>query len=139
MAKRQLTALATAVLAADAAAQTPLTRYDFVNLATVMIAAYSLSFILYRQGKITVRAHRRVWNILLLFTFTVCAALGVLLLLRINYGIVVSLPLDMLYWHVEAGIAMTVISVFHILWHLQYFKSAFMKAPEKITKGRKGR
>ncbi|MFH1056024.1 MAG: hypothetical protein V1744_08035 [Candidatus Altiarchaeota archaeon] len=97
--------------------------YDFLNLSAVILAAYVLSFMLYRRGTISLMAHRRVWNVLLLFTFLVCAALGVLLLLRINYGIVVQLPLNMLYWHVESAIALTVISVFHILWHWEYYRS----------------
>jgi hypothetical protein len=98
-------------------------RYDFINLSVAMLAVYGTSFLLYRSGKISVRAHRMVWNVLLLFTFLVCAVLGVLLVLQINYGYVVKLPVNMLYWHVEAGIAMTLISVFHILWHMEYFKS----------------
>jgi hypothetical protein len=97
--------------------------YDFANLTAAMIVAYSISSLLYIRNAISVKTHHRVWNALLLFTFFVSAFLGVLLLLRLNYGIVVMLPMNMLYWHVEAGIAMTVISVFHIFWHLDYFKS----------------
>jgi len=97
--------------------------YDFVNLSALMLLAYSASFLLYRGGMVSLRAHRMVWNILLLFTFLVCAVLGVLLVLKINYGIVYALPFNMLYWHVEAGIAMTAISVFHIIWHRSYFKA----------------
>jgi hypothetical protein len=98
--------------------------YDFINLTAAMVALYLFSHILQRSGRITVRTHRLVWNALLLFTFAVSTVLGVILVLKINYGYVVKLPLNMLYWHVEAGIAMAVISVFHIIWHTDYFKGA---------------
>jgi hypothetical protein len=114
--------------------------YDFINVSVLMMAAYLISFILNRTGSITIRSHRMLWNILLLFTFLVSAILGIILVLRINYGIVVQLPINMLYWHVEAGIAMTVISVFHILWHMDYFKSILRpKVVAPISKERKKR
>ena len=102
--------------------------YDFVNLTVFMVALYAASFILHRTGRMTIRTHRMIWNIMLLFTFALSTFLGVLLLLRINYGIAFSLPFNMLYWHVEAGMAMAVISVFHISWHAEYFKCLMRRA-----------
>jgi hypothetical protein len=96
--------------------------YDFANLSAAMILFYGLSFALYRGGRMSLNAHRLAWNVLLLFTFLVCAVLGVLLVLRINYGFVAPIPMNMLYWHVEAGIAMALISAFHISWHAEYYR-----------------
>jgi hypothetical protein len=117
--------------------------YDFANLTVGMIMLYAASFLLYRQQVISVRAHRMLWNILLMFTFLVSSTLGIILLMKINYGIVFNLPFNMLYWHVEAGIAMAVISVFHIGWHLPYFKAALglTNTPQPVEgapRGRKG-
>jgi hypothetical protein len=112
--------------------------YDFINLTVLMIAAYAASFILYRLERITLRAHRMVWNLLLLITFLISAILGVLLVLKINYGMVFKLPFNMLYWHVEAGIAMTAISAFHISWHWEYFKALLKGAKRAAQPARKG-
>ncbi|MFH0862199.1 MAG: hypothetical protein V1875_04135 [Candidatus Altiarchaeota archaeon] len=105
-------------------------RYDFVNLTAVMLVIYGISFVLTKCGRMTVRTHRMVWNLMLLLTFAVSAFLGILLVLRINYGILLPLPFNMLYWHVEAGIAMAIISAFHILWHLEYFRRILRSAPK---------
>ena len=128
----------------SAAGKKPLIEgYDFVNMTGFLIAVYAVSFGLNEGKIISLRAHRRVWNAMLLFTFLVCAIIGILLVLRINYGIVVQLPFNMLYWHVEAGIAMTVISVFHILWHRDYFACELenalgrRKEPDRPRPGRK--
>jgi len=109
------------------AADSILAGYDFADLTAYIVLVYGASFLLYRGGRITVRAHRMVWNALLFLTFAASAASGVILILKINYGIVVAAPFNLLYWHVETGIAMTVISVFHILWHLDYYRSMFRR------------
>ena len=70
--------------------------------------------------------HRKFWNILLLITFLASGILGILLVIRINLGIAMLLPFNIMFWHVEIGIAMVVISIFHTLWHLPYFKNLFM-------------
>jgi len=115
----------------------PLTggKYDFIPVIALFGFTYCLSFLLYRRGTISVRAHRMVWNIMLLVTFLFSAGSGILLILRINYGIVLPSP-STLYWHVESGIAMTVISVFHILWHWEYY-SLFVSGI--LKRGRKTR
>jgi hypothetical protein len=101
--------------------------YAFAAPALVLTALYVASLWLVREKKISLLAQRRIWNVFLLASFLVSAGLGVLLLFRINYGVGVPLPFNSLYWHVEAGVAMTVVGVFHALWHLPYFKSMVKK------------
>jgi len=69
--------------------------------------------------------HRRIWNVLLLLTFLGTAVLGIMLVVLINYNMRSELFLDYLYWHVQVGIAMSVISFIHIVWHWKYFKNLF--------------
>ncbi|MGD9493418.1 MAG: hypothetical protein AB7V36_08675 [Bacteroidales bacterium] len=71
--------------------------------------------------------HRRIWNILLLLTFLTTAVLVIVLVVQINYQLDSSLIRDYLYWHVQFGIAMSVISVIHIFWHWKYFYRIFSK------------
>lgn len=86
---------------------------------------YIISHILLKKKIINIVNHRKIWNILLLITFLISGILGILLVIRINFDTIIPLPFNILFWHVEAGIAMTVISVFHILEHLAYFKNIF--------------
>ena len=82
---------------------------------------------LFDLGCAPAATHRKIWNMLLLLSFIGVAASGVILTVRIDYGVNILPRFRTLFWHVETGIAMTVISVFHIIWHLPYFK-AIMRA-----------
>jgi len=95
--------------------------YDVVGISAVLLGSYLLSFLLSRMGRITLATHRMFWNLLLTITFLVSCGLGILLTLRVS-GYAVSLPSSAMFWHVEAGIAMTVISTFHIIWHRSYYR-----------------
>lgn len=99
--------------------------YNLLPISLVLLVAYLISHLLSKKKIISVVKHRMLWNFLLLITFIVSCFLGILLVIRINTGWSLTLPFNMLYWHVEAGIAMTIISIFHILWHLPYFKKMF--------------
>ena len=97
--------------------------YDLAPISLFLIFLYVLSHILSKKNIISIGNHRKLWNILLLVTFLVSGILGILLVIKINFGIAIPLPFNILFWHVEAGIAMAVISIFHILWHWTYFKN----------------
>lgn len=103
------------------------TDYNLLPISLALVVLYSASFILSRKKILSTVTHRMLWNVVLLSTFLVSAFLGLLLVIRINFGNVFSLPFDMLFWHVEAGIAMSAVSVFHIIWHWRYFVSIFKK------------
>jgi len=96
--------------------------YDMVPIFGVLVFFYVLTHILSKKNKITIATHRKIWNILLTLTFLASGLLGILLVIRINFGISIPLPFNMLYWHVEAGIAMTAISIFHIIWHWPWYR-----------------
>ncbi len=102
-------------------------NYYFGTISITLIIIYLLSYLLSKYKYISLVLHRRLWNILLLITFLVSGIFGLILTIRINYGITTTQPFNMLFWHVEAGIAMSLISIFHILWHLPYFKAIFKK------------
>ncbi|MCD6229990.1 MAG: hypothetical protein J7K00_04250 [Candidatus Diapherotrites archaeon] len=97
--------------------------YYLLPVSLFLVFLYAAGYALSKKGVISVVAHRKVWNFVLLVTFLVSGVLGILLILRISFGFVIPLPFNILFWHVEAGIAMFVISVFHVLWHLSYFRN----------------
>jgi len=99
--------------------------YRLLPIFLALIVLYAISYILARKKIIRVINHRKIWNILLLVSFLVSGLLGILLVIRINYGVAIPLPFNVLFWHVEFSIAMFIISIFHTLWHSAYFKKLF--------------
>ncbi len=102
------------------------TTYHLIPISLLLIILYAITHILSKKKIVSVVKHRKIWNILLLITFLVSGILGILLVIRINFGIAIPLPFNILFWHVEVGIAMFVISIFHTLWHWAYFKNLFI-------------
>ena len=101
------------------------TTYHLIPISLFLILLYFITHILSKKKIISVVNHRKIWNFLLLITFLISGLLGILLIIRINFGIIIPLPFNTLFWHVETGIAMFVISIFHTLWHWAYFKRMF--------------
>ena len=102
-------------------------NYYFLLLSLGLIGSYLTTFILSRLHIISTIKHRQIWNIFLSATFLATGLLGIFLVLRLSYGLVIPLPFNMLFWHVETGIAFTVIALFHIFWHIPYYKSIWPK------------
>lgn len=102
-------------------------KYELVSIILVIVIIYLFTYILYQKKVISLMLHRQLWNFVLLLSFLACGLSGLLLVLRINYGWVINFPFSILYWHVETGIVMAVISFFHIVWHWQYYTSIFRR------------
>jgi hypothetical protein len=100
-------------------------NYGFLPITVITILFYFTTLLTSKKGKLKLINHRKIWNILLLATFLVSAILGILLVIRIEFGIPVNLGFNILAWHVYAGIPMVVISIFHILWHISYLEKLF--------------
>jgi len=117
-------------------------RYPLIPVLAFGTALYLLSYYASKARYISVLVHRRIWNVLLLVFFLLSAFSGLFLVLHINYRLNISWPFNLLYWHVETGIVMAAISVYHILWHIPYFKCIFIttkksgveKCDDKSTK-----
>lgn len=98
-------------------------KYPFVLIALPTIILYAISFILWKKKKITVLLHKQIWNLVLLVSFLVSAILGIILILRINYGWFTGFNIMTL--HVDFGIVMALVSIFHTLEHIPFWKSYF--------------
>ncbi|KXB05350.1 hypothetical protein AKJ49_00995 [candidate division MSBL1 archaeon SCGC-AAA382A03] len=89
--------------------------YNLLPILIVLSLSYSITLFLSKRKSISTLTHKRIWNVFLLITFLASGILGILLVIRINFGFVIPLPFNILFWHVEAGIAMFVICIFHII------------------------
>lgn len=103
-------------------------RYNVSPIAIALLVVYGASFVLYKTKRIGVGTHRKIWNVLLLVTFLTTAVFGLILAIRRDYVLLFYFPVNLLFWHVEAGVVMTVISLFHLSWHLTYYRDLFKKS-----------
>jgi len=102
-------------------------NYYFVPIAIILFILYLVTLSLSRKKKIKLLQHRKIWNVILLITFLISGIFGIILAIIISYGIKLPFYSDLLFWHVEMGIAMAIISIFHIAWHWKYFKKMIIK------------
>lgn len=105
--------------------------YLLIPVALITAIVYGFSSILVKRKKLTLLHHRQIWNTFLLLSFLISGLLGLLLVVQLNFGWNQTLPFDILFWHVEAGIVMFIISIFHILWHWNYYKCILPKSDKK--------
>lgn len=95
--------------------------YYLIPISLGILIVYLMGVQLVRLGIIAQAPYRKVWNFILLFTFLGVAILGLLLVVQINFKLNWSFINAALKWHVDLGIAMSIVTVIHILWHLRYF------------------
>ncbi len=105
--------------------------YSISPIALGLMVIYAASFVLYRTKRIKVTTHRKVWNVLLLGSFLVVAGFGLTMAIRREYALLFSVPFNLIFWHVEAGVVMAVVSIFHLSWHLTYYRDLFKRARQK--------
>ena len=101
--------------------------YHIFSVSIALIVLYIISLVLVKVKIYRKAMHRKIWNIALTTTFLLSACLGFILAIYINHQTLPTHYLHLLKYHVDFGIAMTVITMFHILWHLNYFKTVFMR------------
>jgi len=101
--------------------------YNFFLITIIVLLFYFFSFLLYKNKKISLLAHCRFWNVILLLTFLISALIGLILAFSIDQKLSLSWYLPFLWLHVETGIIMALVSIFHVLWHLPYFTSLLKK------------
>lgn len=103
------------------------THYNVSPIAIALFVIYAVSFVLYKTRRIRVSTHRKIWNVLLLVTFLTTAVFGLILAIRRDYVLLWNSPVNLLFWHVEAGVAMTLVSIFHLSWHFSYYLDLFKR------------
>ena len=109
-----------------------LTHYYISPIALGFFLIYAVSFALYKTKRMKVTTHRKIWNVLLLATFLVTGVFGLLLAIQLDYTLPFTIPIDMLFWHVEAGIVMTLLSLFHMGWHFNYYRNLLRTSRSKV-------
>ncbi len=104
-----------------------LNSYHTILIGLIIIGLYSLTWALAKFKKIKLVSHRKLWNILLLLSFLVSGLLGILLAVLLDLNLSIAWYRSFLWLHVEFGIVMGVIAVFHFLWHSRYYLKIFSR------------
>ncbi len=99
--------------------------YRLIGISAITLICYLFTMLLVKFKVIRKIIHRKIWNTILLLTFLMSCLLGLLLVIQLNYNVFQSIYMSNLKLHVEFGIAMTLISIIHIIWHLPYFIKLF--------------
>lgn len=102
-------------------------NYQTIPILVVLLILYIITIILVKSKKISLFSQRRFWNIVLLITFLVSGLLGLILAISIDQKINLPGYLQFLHLHVKFGIAMSLVSIFHLIWHLPYYKTILKK------------
>jgi hypothetical protein len=103
--------------------------YYFIPILAILVILYSLTWLLSNRKIINTMLHRKIWNMVLLIASAISVLLGLVLILNIDFNTNIVLPFNMLFWHVETGIAFGIIALFHVFWHRRYF-AKMMKVAE---------
>ncbi len=102
--------------------------YPLFPVTVITILAYFTTWLFSKWDIFTVKSHRKFWNYLLLISFLISGLLGMLSVVKVNYKLQIPIYDTLMQWHVAFGIAMVIISFFHLSWHLKYYFTFNKKA-----------
>jgi len=95
--------------------------YGLIPIGLFLALGYGISLLFSRLDILSKAAHRRIWNYALLTAFLVTAALGILMAIQVNYRLEVPWTEKVLKMHVNFGLGLSLIGLFHLLARGSYF------------------
>jgi len=101
--------------------------YPLIEISVLTLVLYLITWLLAKFKVFKISVHRKIWNSVLVITFLMSGILGLVLVFQINYNILDNWYMTFLELHVDFGISMAIISIFHVLWHTKYFLTMFRK------------
>lgn len=101
--------------------------YELVPVSLIIIILYAISYVLYKEGVITEAVHAKIWNIAIFVMGLILATIGLLISIFAEYGLSIAVNALMVFWHVEIGIVVFIIALFHIHLHWERFKKITLK------------
>ena len=95
--------------------------YDVILPAVPFIGGYLVTYGLYKFNVIRKSVHVNLWNMILFLAFLISGIAGFILVVLLEMGITLPVNQPLLYWHVELGVTLVLVTAFHIY---NYWKSA---------------
>lgn len=101
--------------------------YEFVPISLIIIILYAISYLLYKEDVITEAMHAKIWNIAIFIMGLFLATIGLLISVFAEYGMSIAVNALLVFWHVEIGIVLFILALFHIRLHWDRFKKITLK------------
>ncbi|MDR1345433.1 MAG: DUF4405 domain-containing protein [Bacteroidales bacterium] len=111
--------------------------YHLFELSIALLFFYLISVLLAKYRIYRLATHRKIWNIGLAVSFLISCIIGLMLAYYVNVRNFPSNYRSLVLYHVEFGIAMTVIALFHMIWHWRYFLNLLKSKKQKTGKQKK--
>ena len=93
--------------------------YEIILPSIPFIVGYLGTYSLYRRHFIKKSIHVNLWNLIIGIAFLISAGGGFLLLILMELGVTLPINFGLMYSHVELGITLALVAVFH---HHVYLK-----------------
>ncbi|MFH0758761.1 MAG: fused MFS/spermidine synthase [Bacteroidota bacterium] len=98
--------------------------YHLIPLGILLILTYLGSMLSVRLQMLDRNRHRQIWNAFLLLFFFSSSMLGLFLAIKVNYKLNIPWIDKAMQWHVDMGIGLAFVAIFHLTWHLGYYRRA---------------
>jgi hypothetical protein len=107
--------------------------YDVIIPAIPVIGGYLSTYSLYRLNIIRKSLHINIWNLIIGAAFIISAGAGFLLLVLLDLGVALPISPQLLYMHVELGITLALVTLFHFHTYWKSSRTIFVPAKKKKT------
>lgn len=105
--------------------------YDMIIPALPFIGGYLFTYSLYKMDLIKKALHINIWNLIIGLAFLISAGAGFILLLFMEFGIKLPINPELLYWHIELGVTLVLVTVFHFHTYWKSSKTMFIAAKRR--------
>jgi uncharacterized membrane protein YeiB len=102
-------------------------NYHSLLIILSILFLYALSKLLCYFKIIKQPTHKKIWNITLALTFLLSGILGVIIAISLDNKLSLTWYRDMLWYHVEFGIAMAMIALLHFTERMKYYLNIFKR------------
>ncbi|MDD3985443.1 MAG: hypothetical protein PHY59_06095 [Methanobacterium sp.] len=106
--------------------------YNIIMPVLPFIGIYLLTYCLYRMDLIKKALHVNIWNLIIGSIFLISAGAGFVLLLLMEFGVVLPISSQLLYWHVELGMSLFLVTIFHFHTYWKSSQNIVVKKRLKI-------
>ncbi|BDZ71478.1 hypothetical protein [Methanobacterium petrolearium] len=105
--------------------------YDMILPAVPFIGGYLVTYGLYKFNIIKKSVHVNIWNMIIGLAFLISGGAGFILLILLEIGVTLPINQPLLYWHVELGVSLVLVTVFHFHAYWKSARTMFVSAKRR--------
>ncbi|MGV8143361.1 MAG: hypothetical protein ACP5OJ_01940 [Methanothermobacter sp.] len=106
--------------------------YEVLIPTLPFIVGYLATYTLYKFGIIKKILHVNIWNFIIGLAFLIAGGAGFILLILIALGMKTTINHELMYWHVEVGISLALITILHIHTYWKSAKNMFIPVKRRV-------